>query len=273
MKIKLISAFFILTATCMFAQSNKISLDSEKQKTSYNKNFSVSPKTGVSFEKDKIIIAPKYEDVEYVLTGYFNGQIVNRTKGTILKLKNAYIENSKGEPAILCEAKTEISSTKDTKNWIVSTGTVEAKNGAVQSKKKLVFGGSGEMYVIGNVYHAVKGDDVKLKGSGDFYFEGTAKGSGINCSTFTVELEKSFKAYFLNSKNGIKADSTISIASGNFYLSDLETGMKTDTTSENPSKPHGISISGGLIRYARLTDVFKTDQNALKTNGGKIQQM
>lgn len=255
-----------------FAQTMAIN-PSEKKKD-YHSPLSVSPMNeGVSVSEKLIVFQPKKEGVEYTISGYFEGQIINKTKNTCIKLNKAYIENTKGEAAILGEAKTEISSFAGSENYLVSSGKSEKKPAAIQCRKNLELGGSGTIYVLGNVYHAVKADDVKLKGSGTYYLQGTKEGSAINCENLIVEKDKTFKVYLLNSKNGIKADFKISIASGNFYFYDNKTALKTDTKKEDPKNPHGITLSGGTIWLLGNENFYKTDENAYKAKGTKISEV
>ena len=110
---------------------------------------------------------------------------------------------------------------------------------------------------------------MKLKGSGTYYLQGTKEGSAINCENLIVEKDKTFKAYLLNSKNGIKADFKISIASGNFYFYDNKTALKTDTKKEDPKNPHQISLAGGTFYAKGNENLYKTDEKSYKT--GKIK--
>ncbi|MCR4823328.1 MAG: carbohydrate-binding domain-containing protein [Treponema sp.] len=262
-----ISALFLTG----LAFSEKITIDGEGAKKSFSQEFSISPKDStVSISKDKIILAPKKEGTEYKISGYFNGQIINKTKNTVLKLKDAYLENTSGQAAVYGEAKTEISTSEGSKNYIVSSGASQDKTAAIQCKKNLELGGSGNLYVLGNVYHAVKGDDVKLKGSGNFYLQGTKEGSAINCENLISERGKTFHAYLLNSKNGAKADFVISIASGNFHLYDNKTGLKTDTNKDDPKNPHAINLTGGTIYSKGNQLLYKTEEKSYKARGVKI---
>ena len=255
----------------LFAQ--KMTLDVASAKKSFGTAITIAPMDStVTVTKDKITIAPKKEDVTYTISGYFNGQIVNKTKNTVLKLKDAYLENTSGAAAIYGEAKTEVSTTSGTVNYVVSSGTADAKNAAIQFKKNLVLGGSGTLTVKVDVYHAVKADDVKIKGSGAFYLQGTDKGSGLNCHSLTVEKGKTFSAYFLNSKNAVKADNTILIQSGNFYLYDNETAFKTDTKKEDPKNPHSITLSGGVFHTSGNKNFYETEKKAYKALGSKITE-
>lgn len=262
---------YIFIAALTFGQPSQDHLNSESAKSSYGKEFTITPmNSSVKITKRTVTITPKTEGETYTLSGYFNGQIINRTKNTILKLNGAYLENSNGEPAIFGEAKTEISSAKETVNYIISSGRNESKTAALQCKKNLVIGGSGTTCILGNVYHAVKADEIKLKGSGTFYAQGTKKGAAINCQSLTVEKDKTFTAYIMNSKNGVKADGTINIQSGEFYLSNLETGFKTNTIKDLPKEEHGITLSGGTFYTDKVTVLYSTDKNAYKDSGAKF---
>lgn len=262
---------YIFIAALTFGQPSQDHLNSESAKSSYGKEFTITPmNSSVKITKRTVTITPKTEGETYTLSGYFNGQIINRTKNTILKLNNAYLENTNGEPAIFSEAKIEISSAKGTVNYLISSGRNESKTAALQCKKNLVIGGSGTTCILGNVYHAVKADEIKLKGSGTFYAQGTKKGAAINCQSLTVEKDKTFTAYLINSKNGVKADGTINIQSGEFYLSNLETGFKTNTIKDLPKEEHGITLSGGTFHTDKVTVLYSTDKNAYKDSGAKF---
>ncbi|MCR5698079.1 MAG: carbohydrate-binding domain-containing protein [Treponemataceae bacterium] len=266
-KNKIFAGIFLafLCASVCFAEGYGMKIDVDGARKRYQSKVSVSPMdSGVKIEEGKIILQAKNEDFIYTISGYFNGQIINKTKNTEIKLKNAFIENTDGLSAIYGEAKTKVSSVQDSVNYVVSSGKDQSKSGALHCKKNLVLGGSGSLYVVGEVYHAVKADDVKIKGSGTFYFKGTSKGSGINCQSFTVEKDKTFKAYFLNSKNGIKADSTINIASGSFSFQNNETALKTDLTEESPDLPHSIILAGGEFFSTGNGTFYETEKGAFK---------
>ncbi|MBE6353207.1 carbohydrate-binding domain-containing protein [Treponema sp.] len=258
---KLFSAaiIFILGTFC-FSQDKK----------NYGEFKIIPSDSSVKIEKNTVSLCPKKEGAEYIISGYFNGQIINKTKNTVLKLNNAFIENTNGQPAVYGEAKTEISSVEKSVNYIIASGSSGSKTAAVQCKKNLEIGGKGTLYVSGKTYHAVKADDVKLKGSGTYHFEGTKDGSAINCKTFTVEKGKTFSAYLSNSKNGIKADKTIFIDSGNFFISNNETAFKTDTKEDDASSVHEIKITGGVFKLQKNNTLFSTEKNGYKKTGGKF---
>lgn len=264
-------AFFVFVGICS-ANGQKMNIDYESKRNLYGDFVIIPMDKTVTVTDSCITIAPKSEDVTYTISGYFNGQIVNKTKNTVLKLKNVFIENNKGEAAIYGFAKTEISTSRGTENYIISTGSSDLKNAAIQCKKNLEMGGSGTAYVVGEVYHGVKGDDVKFKGSGVYYIQGTESGSTVNCHSFIAEKEKSFKLYMLNSKNGIKADNTIMIESGNFYSYNNGTAFKTDTLADNPTEKHGIFISNGSIRVHKNEKVFDTEEKFCKVRPKVIEE-
>ncbi|MBQ7538434.1 MAG: carbohydrate-binding domain-containing protein [Treponema sp.] len=267
--------FFLLISILIFASvsAENISVNLDEARKSFTEPVTVTPSDkSVSISKGKIILAPKKEGSVYTISGYFNGQIQNKTKNTVIRLSNAFIENSSGEAAIYGEAKTEISSVGGSVNYVLSAGKSHDKTAAFQCRKNIEIGGSGSIYFIGNVYHGVKGDDVKLKGSGNLYFQGTKEGSGINCENLLVEKEKSFKAYFLNSKNGVKADFTINVASGNFFFNGNKTALKTDSRKDDPKSPHSITLSGGTISLSGNETFYKTEENAYKARGARIIQ-
>lgn len=263
-----LSLFF---TSFVFSQTKNVNIDYESARKSYANKVTISPMdSGVTIKDKMIIIAPEDEACKYTISGYFNGQIVNKTKKTVLKLDKAFIENTDGLPAIYSEAKVEISSSRGSVNYVISNGKCDDKNGALQSKKDMKIGGSGILYVVGNVYHAVKADDVKIKGSGELYLRGTSRGSAVNCHNFEVEEDKTFKCYMLNSKNGVKADFTIEIASGNFYMYNLETAFKTDTSREDSSQPHYIKLAGGVIRTSGVEEIYSTEAKGYKLAGARL---
>lgn len=266
----------LLLASSIFAQNKnnqKVTLNPAGQKDLFAQKVTVTPmdKT-VTITKNKIILSAKTEEQTYTISGYFCGQIINKTKNTTIKLNNAYIENKSGEPAIFCEAKTEISTAKVSNNFVVSSGKIDEKNAAIQGKKDIVLGGSGTLTVVGSVYHGIKADDVKIKGSGTFYFQGTSKGACLNCTSLVVENDKTFNAYFVNSKNGIKADNTILIKSGNLNFYNNGTALKTDTTKESPKAPHSIKLEGGTICLFANDELYYTQKNAFTNNAKLVEQ-
>ena len=249
----------------------KLAISAHEARARYKDTpLTVTPMDAVTVTRHTVTIAPAQENVEYTISGYFNGQVVNKTKNTVIKLKNAYLENTAGAPAVYGEAKTELSTAKDSVNYIVASGKSDGKLAALHCKKDLELGGSGTLYVAGYIYHGAKADDVKLKGSGTLYLQGTPRGSALNCRTLTVEREKSFTAYLVNSKNGVKADNTITVASGTFCLYDLATAFKTDTTKDAPGAPHGITLSGGTFRTSGVGTLYATEQGAYKASGARI---
>lgn len=241
-------------------------------KTDYGKlKISPADKT-VTVSGSKITISPRREDLVYTISGYFEGQIVCLTKNTVIKLDNAYIENKEGEPAVLCQAKTELSTARGSVNCIASSGAGKDKTAALYGKKNLVLGGSGTLYVSGGVHHGIKADDVKMKGSGVFYISGQSSGSALNCNSFTVEKEKTFRAYFSDSQNGIKADANISISSGTFYFVNNKTAMKTDTKAKDPENPHYIRLYGGTIYNQDNGRLHETEEDGFKNHGAIVKE-
>ena len=246
----------------------KLKIDWKNPRASYGNTITIEPADGsVTFGKNEIIIAPQAENQTYTVSGYYNGQIISKTKNTIIKLNNAYLESTLGKAALKCTAKTEISAVNGTTNYIVADGKSFSRNAALQGKKDLVIGGSGILNVKGDIYHAVEADDVKIKGSGTFLFEGTRKGSAINCQTFTAEEDKTFSCYVLNSRNGIKADDMILIKSGNFYFYDNALALKTSLSKSHKSKPRQITLRGGTFHTFNNQKLYQTDKDAYDATG------
>lgn len=269
--------FFVGVMTLLFSTCveetvpSKITIDTMSEKKSYGEKIAISPlDDSVTITRGKITLAPHEENVTYTISGYFAGQIVSTTKNTIIKLNNAYLENMAGRPVIRCSAKTEISTAKNSTNYIVSRGRSFSKIGAIQTKRALVLGGSGTLYVKGSICHGIEAEDVKLKGTGIFYIEGTRRGSALTCESLSVEKEKSFAAYFLNAKNGIKADDTISIQSGNFHLYNNGTAFKTDLSKQSSDKSHAVSLTGGTFYLYKNASLYETD---VFVNEAKIEEL
>jgi len=256
-----ISLFSIfLFFSCEKEAAQRLEIDAESVKALFNKKISIEPMDDVKISGNKITLSPHSEGTTYTISGYFDGQITVNTKNTILKLKDAYLENSSGKEAVIAKAKTEISTGKDSTNYIVSRGRGFSKKAALEAKRTLVFGGSGTLFVKGSVCHAVEAEDVKIKGSGVFYFEGTKRGSALTCQSLEVEKDKNFSAFFLNSKNGIKADQSILINSGNFHVYSNKFAFKTDTKDNAPKKTHSIKLLGGFFDLAENESDFLTDE-------------
>jgi glucan-binding YG repeat protein len=248
--------------------SSKLTIDYKAAKELYGQKIKITPMdSSVTIEKNLITIAPGKEDVTYEITGYFNGQIINKTKDTTIRLNNAYLENTSGLPALKSSSKFEVSSVNGSTNYIVSSGRNYSKVAALQGKRGLVLGGSGNLYVVGNVCHGVEAEEVKIKGTGTFYLQGTKSGSALTCETFTVEQKKDFKCYLINSKNGIKADGFINISSGNYYLYDNEIALKTEIAQEAGDKHHSITLAGGTFYTCANKTFYVTEKEQYYPQG------
>lgn len=201
----------------------------------------------------------------YIISGFFNGQIINEAKNNEIVLNDAYIINENA-PAIIAKKKTQISTKDKTKNYIVSTGTDKTyeKSAAIYcegldnedklERKSIEFGGKGTCYIVGSIYHAVRANNVELKGNGTYYFQGSAEGAGINCKTLSVKEDKNITAYFVNSKNGIKANEFVEINSGTYYFGNLKTAIKTDIAADDINdgktpKDHFVRLYGNTFNY------------------------
>lgn len=220
----------------------------------------------ISDDGKTITLQPEETDVEYTITGDFEGQIINKTKGTVITLDNAKLKNTEGKAAIYGEAKIELKFKKDSTNTITVTGEADKTYGkaAVLCEKGIEIGGSGACTISCENGHGVKGSKVELKGSGNYVF-GPAKDSAINCNDFEVEADRTFTATLKNAKNGIKADNTISIASGTFKFDTIKkTALKTDTSaddSEGETKEHKITLEGGDFTFTDCGKKYETEKN------------
>ena len=260
-------AFFLFVAICLLhtacvvrTEPLRLSVDGENTRLAYGVDISITPMTGVTMGRRLITIAPEQEGLTYTLYGYFNGQIVSKTKNTVLVLNGLYLEQNGAKSALRCTAKTEIRTVDGSRNYIISSGRSYAKDGALHGKRDLVLGGSGTLYVKGSVWHGIEGDDVKIKGSGSLYVEGSRRGAALDCESLTVEPEKTFSAYFLNAKYGIKADDSVKIASGNFFLYDNDTALKAGT----------IALKGGLFRILGNRQLFIARKGPCDTAGAQV---
>ena len=262
----------LLTSCLKRTAPEKLRIDGSQAREDYGQEIMISPMDNVSIGSHIITIAAEEENVTYTISGYFDGQIVTSTKNTVIKLNNAYLENTSGKPALRCKAKTEISTAGGSTNYIVSRGRGWAKNAALLGWGGLILGGSGTLFINGKICHGIEAEKVKIKGSGTIYVQGTKRGSALCCDIFTVEADKTFSAYFLNAKNGIKADETITIASGNFYLYNNEIALKTDFKLDEPDKNHGITITGGSFHTYKNKILFITEESAYNNTGATFTE-
>ena len=220
-------------------------------------------------------MAPAQEKIEYTITGDFEGQIINKTKGTVIILKNAKLKNTKGKAAIYGELKTVIKCEENTTNTITVTGEADKTYGkaAVLCEKAIEIGGDGSCMISCENGHGVKGDDVELKGKGNYVF-GPAKDSAINCNDFEVKADKTFTATFKDAKNGIKADNKISIKSGTFIFENItKVALKTDKSaddSQGETKEHKITLEGGDFTFTDCGKKYETEENGFTKSAAVI---
>ena len=272
-KLLILLLIFPMLASCLKkGAAEKMHIDGTEVRENYGGDIIITPLDDVTIGSHLITISPQDENTTYTLSGYFDGQIVVSTKNTVLKLNNAYLENTSGKPALRSKAKIEVSSTGGSTNYIVSRGRGWAKNAALLSLDGLVLGGSGTLYINGKICHGIEAENVKIKGTGTLYVQGTKRGSALCCDNFTVEADKSFSAYFLNAKNGIKADEVMTIASGNFYLYNNEIALKTDLNNEAPDRNHGITLTGGTFHTYRNRILFITEEGAYNNTGATFME-
>ena len=250
----------------------------EGQNTSETPAYTITAPEGkestitISEDGKTIILTPAEEKVEYTITGDFEGQIINKTKGTVIVLKNANLKNTEGKAAIYGELKTEIKAEKDTTNTITVTGAADATYGkaAFLCEKAIEIGGAGSVTISCENGHGVKGSKVELKGSGTFVFDGGSDSSAVNCNEFIVENDKdgkprTFTATFKDAKNGIKADETITIACGTFKFENIKkVALKTDTSADDAEgviKEHKITLDGGSFTFTECKNKYDTEAN------------
>ena len=238
-------------------------------------------------EAKTITFEPAEEKVEYTLSGSFEGQIINKTKNTVFILNSVSLSNTDGLPAVYGEAKIEIKAGKDTENTITVSGTPadsKAKFGAILCEGAIEIGGSGKLSVTCECEkgHGIKASKIELKGSGTYTFDGGSDASAANCNKFIVEEEKSFTATFKDSKNGIKADETITIASGTFNFVNITTSkkkgtaLKTDTTADDAKDgkepaEHYIHLDGGSFTFTGCDAIYSTESDEYFTKASSVE--
>ncbi len=252
--------FASLFTSCLVKENHLMGIDAKKARENYKgQSLIISPMDDyVQLGTNSVTIIPKEEGQTYTISGYFDGQIVVGTKNTVIKLSNAFLENTSGQAALKCEAKAEVSSVKDSVNYIISRGRGFANKGALQARRGLVLGGSGSLYIKGGTCHGIEADEVKIKGSGILMAEGTKRGSALCCNKLTVEPEKTFTAFFINAKNGIKADLSMNIASGTFFIYDNETALKSDSN---------INLSGGVFHTHGNKRLYNSENISVSDSG------
>ena len=231
------------------------------QKQGYSITYLEGLESSIKIDEENktITLSPAEEKTEYTFTGNYSGQIINKTKNTVIILKGFNITNTEGKAAVYGEKKTEIKAEKDTENTIIVTGSGDGKAALYIDGKNLEIGGSGKLTISSEKAHAVKADEIELKGSGTFIFDGGNKSSGINCNDFVVEAEKTFNATIKDSKNGIKADNSITIGSGTFIFEDIsETALKT-TETKGETKQYTITLNGGSFTFTNCNVIYATD--------------
>ncbi len=289
MKLKNICLLLLVACLLMYSCNSNSDVSSRKafekipdynvtfDYTTPKRNYSTFSITGESdtatYEEEEgvITLTATVEKSKYTLTGYFNGQIINNTKGAVLNLNGVYLENTDGKPVIVSTKKLEISAKENTENYIISTGTANGKIGTVYcsdvdgKSKNLEIGGKGTCYILG-LYHGIKADEVKAKGSGTYYVTGTSKGSAINCNTFLIEEEKTVTLILGNAKNAIKADESISISSGTLWFENVTTGMKTDTLEDDDTKEYFINVANCKIYTKAVGTLQETEADAYTQN-------
>lgn len=223
-----------------------------------------------------ITFEPAEERVEYTLSGSFEGQIINKTKNTVFILSGVSLSNTTGASAIYGELKTEIKAAENTENTITVTGPEKAPDAtedpssepAVSCDKAIEIGGSGNLTVSCEYGHGVKASKIELKGSGSFTFDGGSDSSAANCNEFVVEEKKdedkdkkTFTATFKDSKNGIKADKTITIAYGTFNFENIaKVALKTDENKKDPENPYYIQLDGGTYSFTKCKKIYETEK-------------
>lgn len=238
-----------------------------------SKPLNITATNNSSFTNQNGVITFSATD-EYTISGYFKGQIIVSAADTTIVLNDAYIESER-QIAISYthdEKDTElcVKAKNGTENFVISTGA----DATINSVRELSFDGKGTLTVVGDKKHGVKAKTIKSKGEGTFYFQGSTDGSALNCNKYKHKVDVGGSVYLLNSKNGIKADEYADINSGNYYLYNLATGIKTDV---DPYDDDGVTpvdryITIGeqvVMNFKNVSTQFTTIEGKL-TNTGKV---
>lgn len=266
-KLSMTVSALLLTAAALSFYSCKPTTDNNTDKTPA---FTITGADEASTytQEGNVITLTAEGTPEYVLTGTFEGKIIVKAKGTVLKLNGVTLTNASA-PVIDAELKVEIKAEENTENTITTTGAYDENNkiGAINGAKKVEIGGSGKLTVSGSVCHGIKASDMEVKGSGIYTVSGNKEGSAINCNNFDVKAGKTFTLNLKDSKNGIKADKNITILSGNFNLTNLKNDFKTD---KNDGEEHKIDIKNAHITYTNVTN--KTNINPNPEEAGPSEE-
>lgn len=235
------------------------------------KNISEEDKVCFTKTEGKITInAATAEDstkkMELILSGYFNGQIVNNVEKLVITLNQVCLENT-DESVIVGNKKTQISAKKDTVNYLISKGNAAEKTGAIKTEKNinLECGGSGTCVIIDERCHGIKADKVEFKGSGKYFIQGSSDGSAVNCNKFVIEAaeegstDKTVSLCLYKAKNGIKADKSIDIKAGSIYFYNTTTALKTDVAKEGAEKTTTINLDACAISLKNVSKIYETD--------------
>jgi len=152
-KILLFLSFSIFCICGVFAQNLKDLLAEKKYKDTYKSEFTINNEKNT--QKNVIRLESSKEKDEFILSGYFNGQIIVNAKKATVELSNAYIENTNGEAAIIFNENGDLKIQKKTKNYIISSGNQNAKVAAIQGSN-LDIKGEGNLIVKGYICHGLK---------------------------------------------------------------------------------------------------------------------
>ena len=96
-KLNFTIAVLAMLAVFKPAFAQKPVIKAEEARSKYSNSIKIEPMDGgVKIERNTITFSPKKEGTTYLISGYFDGQIINKTKNTVLKLNNAFLENHNG---------------------------------------------------------------------------------------------------------------------------------------------------------------------------------
>ncbi|MCQ2776539.1 MAG: carbohydrate-binding domain-containing protein [Bacilli bacterium] len=206
---------------------------------------------------------------DYTVEGYLEGQINVTVDGVKLIFKDTFIQNNEHAAVNFATSGTlKIGAVKDTKNYFINPVLSSYKDAAGMYGKDGTIEYASEagsaIYCVGSTQHGVKAKKIIFTSGGDFWFQGTNDGSGLNTNNCLSndEATEVYNIHCVNCKNGIKADKKIELSRGNIFLYNLVTGLKTDeneTDVDGVSTDYHITLGAGVkVTHEKVTTLIDT---------------
>ena len=108
---KKLSAKKLVLFTCVVCAMFMFGCKPESGETPETPAYTITAPEGkentitISEDGKTITLAPEEGELKYTITGDFEGQIINKTKGTVIVLNNANLKNTEGKAVIYGELK------------------------------------------------------------------------------------------------------------------------------------------------------------------------